>query len=38
MIAQAVTGTPGHVNAMAESVSHFIRELVFKICANKTSM
>ena len=24
MLAQAVTGTPGHVNAMAESVSHFI--------------
>ena len=27
MIAQAVTGTPGHVNAMAESVDHFIREI-----------
>ncbi|CAB3677334.1 Acetophenone carboxylase delta subunit [Achromobacter mucicolens] len=25
MIAQAVTGTPGHVNAMAESVKHFLR-------------
>jgi len=25
MIAQAVTGTPGHVNSMAESVKHFIR-------------
>ncbi|OZI43651.1 5-oxoprolinase [Bordetella genomosp. 5] len=24
MIAQAVTGTPGHVNAMAESVKHFL--------------
>ena len=24
MLAQAVTGTPGHVNAMAESVAHFI--------------
>ena len=24
MIAQAVTGTPGHVNAMAASVSHFL--------------
>ena len=24
MIAQAVTGTPGHVNTMAESVSHFL--------------
>jgi N-methylhydantoinase B len=27
MIAQAVTGTPGHVNAMAAAVSHFIREI-----------
>ncbi|MDD9601315.1 hydantoinase B/oxoprolinase family protein [Klebsiella variicola] len=26
MIAQAVTGTPGHVNTMAESVAHFIKE------------
>lgn len=25
MLAQAVTGTPGHVNSMAESVAHFIR-------------
>ncbi len=25
MIAQAVTGTPGHVNSMAESVKHFVR-------------
>jgi len=25
MLAQAVTGTPGHVNSMAESVRHFIR-------------
>ena len=24
MIAQAVTGTPGHVNAMAASVAHFV--------------
>ena len=24
MMAQAVTGTPGHVNSMAESVQHFI--------------
>ena len=24
MLAQAVTGTPGHVNSMAESVNHFI--------------
>lgn len=27
MMAQAVTGTPGHVNAMAESVTHFTREI-----------
>jgi N-methylhydantoinase B len=27
MLAQAVTGTPGHVNAMADSVAHFIREI-----------
>ena len=26
MVAQAVTGTPGHVNSMAESVRHFLRE------------
>ena len=26
MVAQAVTGTPGHVNSMAESVKHFLRE------------
>ncbi|MFC3127616.1 hydantoinase B/oxoprolinase family protein [Pseudoroseomonas globiformis] len=25
MLAQAVTGTPGHVNSMAEAVKHFIR-------------
>jgi len=25
MLAQAVTGTPGHVNAMIESVGHFLR-------------
>jgi len=25
MIAQAVTGTPGHINSMAESVKHFLR-------------
>ncbi len=27
MLAQAVTGTPGHVNAMAASVAHFIRRI-----------
>ena len=25
MLAQAVTGTPGHVNSMMESVGHFLR-------------
>jgi N-methylhydantoinase B len=29
MLAQAVTGTPGHVNAMADSVGHFIRRIGF---------
>ncbi len=27
MLAQAVTGTPGHVNAMADAVPHFIRKI-----------
>jgi len=27
MLAQAVTGTPGHVNTMAEAVLHFAREI-----------
>jgi len=27
MLAQAVTGTPGHVNAMADAVGHFIRDI-----------
>ena len=26
MIAQAVTGTPGHVNSMAVSVNHFVND------------
>ena len=26
MLAQAVTGTPGHINSMARSVVHFLRE------------
>ncbi|MEE2773655.1 MAG: hydantoinase B/oxoprolinase family protein [Pseudomonadota bacterium] len=30
MLAQAVTGTPGHVNAMAESVIHFINCIGFE--------
>ncbi|SAI67045.1 hydantoinase B [Bordetella ansorpii] len=31
MIAQAVTGTPGHVNSMAESVGHFVRKFGGKL-------
>ncbi len=27
MMAQAVTGTPGHVNAMADAVAHFMRRI-----------
>jgi N-methylhydantoinase B len=27
MLAQAVTGTPGHVNAMADATAHFMREI-----------
>ncbi len=27
MLAQAVTGTPGHINSMAEAVKHFIRKI-----------
>ena len=27
MLAQAVTGTPGHVNAMAEAVAHFMADI-----------
>jgi N-methylhydantoinase B len=27
MVAQAVTGTPGHINAMATSARHFLREI-----------
>src|SRR5580698_2308618 len=27
MLAQAVTGTPGHVNSMARSVRHFLAEI-----------
>ena len=27
MLAQAVTGTPGHVNSMADSMKHFIRRI-----------
>ena len=27
MLAQAITGTPGHVNAMADAVAHFIEHI-----------
>ena len=30
MLAQAVTGTPGHVNAMAAAVGHFIRTIGYE--------
>ncbi len=30
MLAQAVTGTPGHINAMAEAVVHFIKKFPVK--------
>ena len=33
MLAQAVTGTPGHVNSMAESVQHFIRHFPLETMA-----
>ncbi len=33
MLAQAVTGTPGHVNAMADAVPHFIRRIGRKTMA-----
>ncbi len=34
MLAQAVTGTPGHVNAMADAVAHFIRRIGRQNMAN----
>ena len=33
MLAQAVTGTPGHVNSMAESVKHFLRHFPIETMA-----
>jgi N-methylhydantoinase B len=33
MMAQAVTGTPGHVNSMAESVGHFLRKFPAEMMA-----
>ena len=37
MLAQAVTGTPGHVNAMAEAVAHFIATSGRTISSKATS-
>ena len=34
MLAQAVTGTPGHVNSMAEAVHHFIRHFPIESMAD----
>ena len=31
MMAQAVTGTPGHVNSMAESVGHFLQKFPLEV-------
>ena len=31
MLAQAVTGTPGHINAMAEAIVHFIKKFPVEI-------
>ena len=36
MIAQAITGTPGHVNTMAASLGHFIDEIGPRACAPAT--
>jgi N-methylhydantoinase B len=33
MLAQAVTGTPGHVNSMANAVVHFLREIPIEAMA-----
>ena len=33
MLAQAVTGTPGHVNSMANAVVHFLREIPIETMA-----
>ena len=38
MLAQAVTGTPGHVNSMAAAVAHFLTDFHWKACAKGTSM
>ena len=34
MIAQAVTGTPGHVNSMAEAVPHFLAKFPIDVMAD----
>ena len=37
MLAQAVTGTPGHVNSMAESVGHFLAKFPSPACSRATT-
>ena len=36
LLAQAVTGTPGHINSMARSVKHFMREIPSTRCGRAT--
>ena len=37
MLAQAVTGTPGHVNSMAVSVSHVLKKIPLAEMSRATS-
>ena len=37
MLAQAVTGTPGHINSMARSVVHFLRDSRSRRCGRATT-
>jgi N-methylhydantoinase B len=37
MLAQAVTGTPGHVNSMMESVGHFLAKFRPRACSLATT-
>ena len=38
MLAQAVTGTPGHINAMAEAIPHFIDRYAVDTMADRKSV
>ena len=38
MVAQAVTGTPGHVNSMMESVGHFLAKFPAEQHAGRRSL